>query len=347
MRAVLQWLSRMPPRQLSALCAVTVTALAALAAGAIGQLGWATGLLALLGLAVFGAVVQLRRRLVAVTVAALRGELAEVEQRMVGELRALPSYDPQNVERMEAAHRRILAAVETERLAAADRQQELFAKIERSARGVTVAQREQAQDVQALLQLYRDFRPRAPMPPFGSWALNAVDLLEVFHLVERHQPPLVLELGSGTSTVWLGYVLERYGGRLISVDHSPEYAERTRSMLALHSLEGTAQVRLAPLRPFHVDGRDFRWYDEQVFADVGEAGFLLVDGPPGATGQDARYPALPLLLKRLAPGAVIVLDDAQRPDEQEIVNQWLAAYPSLSRRRSVFDRQAVLTYTAG
>ncbi len=51
---------------------------------------------------------------------------------------------------------------------------------------------------------------------------------------------------------------------------------------------------------------------------------LLVDGPPAyVAGMGlARYPALPVMLDRLAPGATLVLDDAERPGEQEVLRRW-------------------------
>ena len=57
---------------------------------------------------------------------------------------------------------------------------------------------------------------------------------------------------------------------------------------------------------------------------------LLVDGPVGALGPQARYPALPLLRERLLPGAVVLLDDADRPEEQEVLARWQADWPELS-----------------
>ena len=49
---------------------------------------------------------------------------------------------------------------------------------------------------------------------------------------------------------------------------------------------------------------------------------VFVDGPPGTTGPLARYPALPVLRDRCAPGARFILDDAARPDERTIINRW-------------------------
>ena len=77
--------------------------------------------------------------------------------------------------------------------------------------------------------------------------------------------------------------------------------------------------------------RGLRWYDEAALADgLREAlqgdpiDLLVVDGPPAhAVGHGlARYPALPALEDRLAPGATVVLDDAERPGEQEVLRRW-------------------------
>ncbi len=51
---------------------------------------------------------------------------------------------------------------------------------------------------------------------------------------------------------------------------------------------------------------------------------LVVDGPPAyAAGHGlARYPALPVLCDLLAPRATVILGDAERPGEQEVLRRW-------------------------
>ena len=61
--------------------------------------------------------------------------------------------------------------------------------------------------------------------------------------------------------------------------------------------------------------------------DTTPAGLLVVDGPPGTVRPMARYPALPVLLNRLAADATVVMDDARRPDEQAIAERWAAGLP--------------------
>jgi predicted O-methyltransferase YrrM len=244
--------------------------------------------------------------------------------------------------------RRVLAAVEKERSAAADRHTSLVATMERALRRSTVEvtklQRDQTREVEALLQLFRDVVPRAPMPSSGRWALNPTDLLGILHLIEQQKPKLVLELGSGTSSVWIAYALEKSGGKLVSIDHENEFAERTRRLLTAHGLDHLAEVRDTPLRTVTVEGAEFSWYDVDGLADVADVDLMLVDGPPGSVGPLARYPALPLLGHKLSGTATVVLDDANRTDEQDVLTRWIAEIPGLHRTPELIGQHAVLTF---
>jgi predicted O-methyltransferase YrrM len=204
-------------------------------------------------------------------------------------------------------------------------------------------QRGNMRELEGLHQLFGGFTPRAPMPPTGHWALNPTDLLALLHLVERRQPAVVVELGSGTSTVWMAYAVERYGGRIISLDHDPEFAQRTRTMLRTHGLDAVADVRDAALLPVTIGDAGFDWYDLTALSDVDSIDLLLVDGPPGSTGPLSRYPALPLLRARLAPGATVVLDDTSRADERETLRRWLAEDASMVAEPVTAGQHAVLS----
>ena len=76
---------------------------------------------------------------------------------------------------------------------------------------------------------------------------------------------------------------------------------------------------------------DFRWYDVDVESLARDIDILLVDGPPGKTGPHARYPALSRLAPRLADGCLIVVDDAERPDEKDTIDFWTEDWPTLTR----------------
>jgi hypothetical protein len=148
--------------------------------------------------------------------------------------------------------------------------------------------------------------------PATGWRLpdKACELLA--SLVAEHRPELVVECGSGRSTVVLADAAAEYGGRVVALEHDREFAKETRWMMLDH--RGVVDVRWGWLE----DG----WYPRFLWEDLHGIGMLVVDGPPGGIGRYARQPALPLLRDRLLPGCVVVLDDCDRPDEQQIMRDW-------------------------
>ena len=196
----------------------------------------------------------------------------------------------------------------------------------------------QVRETEALLQLYHRVTPRAAMPGLGGWALDPTAVLALLDLVERRRPERVLELGSGASSVWLGYGLERLGsGRLVSIDHEERYAEATREHVHRHGLDELVEVRIAPLTDAGLPGHEALWYDVSVFDDVTDIDLLIVDGPPKATGRTSRYPALPKLVPHLSGSATVAIDDGSRPDEKAIVQRWREEFPELSEVSEATD----------
>jgi len=250
---------------------------------------------------------------------------------------------------LEHLQRRLVAATEAERIAAGERHAELTSLItkgqRRSQRGTDHLLRAQSRELEAMFQLFHEFVPRAPMPSSGDFALNPSDLLEVLHLIETKRPRTVLELGSGTSSVWIGYALEKFGGKLVSLEHDHGYAQKTRALLSAHGLTASAEVRDAPLVSLPIGDGAYQWYDPAAMADLHDIELLLIDGPPAATGPDARFPAMHVLERRLAATATVVVDDANRPDEQEAVRRWTETVQGLARDKSILGRHAVLSYT--
>jgi predicted O-methyltransferase YrrM len=201
---------------------------------------------------------------------------------------------------------------------------------------------------EALHNLYALLQPRQAVPPLRGWAASPdLVLLLVSHVLE-HRPRTVVECGSGASTLWTSYALERVGGgRVLSLEHDPVYADQTRSLLARHGLSAYAEVATAPLTPVTIGEESWRWYDPAALASVSEVDLLIVDGPPAATGPLARYPAVPLLFDRLAADAVVVLDDAVRKDEREIAARWAAATGLTVELLKGLDKQALILRRPG
>jgi predicted O-methyltransferase YrrM len=316
-------------RQAALLAAATVLCVAVAASALTGHLGVALAVLGALLTGLLGLLLVLTRRV---------GVLLAANRRQQRDVRAV----------LDQTQRRVLGAVEEMLLAAGDRHRELTdaltAQQKNTATGTDRLLRAQTGEVEALVQLFQDFTPRAPMPSSGGFALNPTDLLDLLHLIRTRRPRLVLELGSGTSSVWIAYALEQVGGRLVSLDHDPGYAEKTRAQLAAHGLTAVAEVRDAPLRPVLLDDRSFPWYDTDALADLRAVDLLLIDGPPEKTGPDARYPAMKVLENRLADAATVVFDDAHRHDEQLALRRWVETIEGLTEEGEALGRHAVLSY---
>lgn len=179
--------------------------------------------------------------------------------------------------------------------------------------------------LEALTALYQLLDIRAPLPPLRGWGISPDLAVLLYRISWRRRPSAIVELGSGSSTIVLAYILEKLGhGELISIEHDRDYLDRTRGLLDEHGLEGVVNQFHAPLTQVDLDQGAWQWYDLSGIELPSAVDLLVVDGPPGPLQPRSRYPALPMLEARLAEDCVVVLDDARRPDETNIVAAWLA-----------------------
>ena len=184
------------------------------------------------------------------------------------------------------------------------------------------------------------------LPATRGWAASPDLLLLLVDLVITERPSLVVECGSGASTLWLALAMRRFGvdGRIIALDHDPVFAGKTRDFLARHDVRELAEVRDAPLESFSLDGESYSWYARRAWEDLTGIDLLFVDGPPAATGHQARYPALPLLSGALSPAVTVVLDDLVVPDMQKVLQLWGDAYPDFSCEILPLEKQAAVLH---
>ncbi|MFC4057837.1 class I SAM-dependent methyltransferase [Planomonospora corallina] len=246
----------------------------------------------------------------------VRGELRHVRRRLDSLERAEESRHHGQVKAAAASQ----ARMERE-FTLVDRK---FRALERTVRD-TYAQTEAFVDLRALIS------PRAPLPPLVNWAASADALRPMIEWILRTEPKVIVECGSGSSSVWMGYVAERTGSTIIALEHDPHYAELSRALVEAHGLSDVVDVRLAQLREWRNGEESWQWYALDAVEDLAEIGLLFVDGPPGATGPLARYPALPILLPRCADQVAVFLDDTRREEESAVSDRWAAEFPGLVR----------------
>ena len=180
--------------------------------------------------------------------------------------------------------------------------------------------------LQSLSLLERTLAMQQPLPPTRGWAGSPDFLLFAARHALAHKPKIAVECGSGVSTVVLARCMQLVGhGHLFSLEHEPVYAQKTRELLLEHGLEAWADVIDAPLKAI---ATSTAWYDEAMFPDAMRGiDLLVVDGPPDDVARLARYPALPRLLSRMAEHFTVIVDDAARPDETEMVARWKQEVP--------------------
>ena len=150
----------------------------------------------------------------------------------------------------------------------------------------------------ALLPSYRRFVSRVA-PPAQSMSLEVAAFLA--DLCERRAPQRVLELGTGFGTSVLRRGSGAGGPEIWSADDDPERLARTRAFLAA---EGLATERLVSFREFLA---------------TRETSFDLVVHELATTAGAA----LAVVLERVAPGGLVLLDGAQDPTAERTARRLL------------------------
>ena len=169
--------------------------------------------------------------------------------------------------------------------------------------------------------------------PTRGWHLRAAAMKLLAGVVAEARPRLILELGSGSSTVLLARQCPSLGAgaRVVSVEESPFFAKRTTRLLRRHNLLERVSLVVSPVVGTRIGnwrGYCYELSDSAVAAAMaGErADFVLIDGPMSAWTRrgDCRYGTLPLIRKWLAHQAIVIVDDAHRRRERDIIARWTA-----------------------
>ena len=222
-----------------------------------------------------------------------------------------------------------------------------YRRLQRQINGSTTQQLEIAaqsfKQAESLLSVLATIRPTFPLPSTRDWSASPDLLNQLCTLVLSRRPALVVEAGSGVSTLTVAYCLKRLGaGRVVSLEHDAAYAAKTRALLQLHGVDDVARVVTAPLTPVTINGDNWLWYDQAGLAGCETIDLLVIDGPPWTTQNLARYPALPLLYDRLSRDAIVILDDAARSDERAVVARWRDEFGGLTCEYLDFEKGACL-----
>ena len=197
------------------------------------------------------------------------------------------------------------------------------------------------QQLEAFLGIQSFLNHGARLPSMHGWPISPDFALYLIELIDSNDYDLILEFGSGTSTVLIAKALARIGRQRngkpatsqVAFEHLQQYHAQTLANLKQSELADAVQLVLAPLQPYQApNGKTYSYYSchtslKELAQQMSAAGLrvlIVVDGPPAATGQHARYPAVPAILAHLKSARIdVLLDDYIRDDEKEIAQLWL------------------------
>ncbi len=174
---------------------------------------------------------------------------------------------------------------------------------------------------------------------FHGWPISPDIALFLIQKIEQYHYDLIIEFGSGTSTALIGNILKKRAAiasepsntKLVTFEHNKKYYEQTLQNLNAQSLGDYVDLVHAPLIDYAHQEENFLYYScEQKISElkVGlrntqQTILVLVDGPPGATGPLARFPALPHLLSQFSDQEIhLLVDDYDRAEEKAITQKW-------------------------
>jgi hypothetical protein len=198
------------------------------------------------------------------------------------------------------------------------------------ARRASEERRSQAAQTQHFLALQMTLGADRPLPQLGGYAMEPDCAAVLARHVLDHRPRLIVEAGCGGSTIVAAYGLRRLGsGKIVALEHFGPWAAEVRRDLAMRGLDSFAEVRDAPLERQAADGEEWDWFAVQAQGFDEPIDLLVVDGPPAVSRRDARFPALPLLARKLSRDAFILCDDAHRRAERLVLERWKRLFPEI------------------
>jgi predicted O-methyltransferase YrrM len=204
--------------------------------------------------------------------------------------------------------------------------------------------------IESLFSLFASLKIEHPLPPMRAAAISPDFANTLVRLIRETRPRLVLELGSGLSTIVAAYCLEQIGeGRVVSLEQDARYAAISSQNLAERGLGDRATVVHAPLKDRIVKGQSWPWYDTMAIGSLPSIDLVLVDGPLQEQQERGllRYPALPILFEKLAPRAVLLLDDADREDERRVVAAWMKEFEGFEAERVPGEKGTIVLRRRG
>jgi predicted O-methyltransferase YrrM len=156
----------------------------------------------------------------------------------------------------------------------------------------------------------------------SGFSLSFQTIQHIANDIVIFKPSIVLEFGSGLSTIILNNFIKQNGleVRLISIDNDGLWQRSLR--------EECDRVDFFdfPLRQSHPNSYNAMgsWFDipDDHHLNTLKYDLVIVDAPKGSLGKLSRYGFIPFIEDKLSKNAVVYIDDTNRIDEQQIAEIW-------------------------
>jgi predicted O-methyltransferase YrrM len=187
------------------------------------------------------------------------------------------------------------------------------------------------EQTESLIKLHNVVRFNYPLPPMRVWAISPDIALILYNEIIKGKPDVVIDFGSGTSTLISAYSQATYKDkcpRIYSFDHDAEFSTKTKQLLNLHNIDSFVKVYHTPLETIELRNETFQFYNVSALDEVDSIDLVFIDGPHGKRGILDRYPALPLVYDKLSKNAVIIVDDAKNfKESSRLIEMWRMDFP--------------------
>ncbi|MCK6418087.1 MAG: class I SAM-dependent methyltransferase [Alphaproteobacteria bacterium] len=171
---------------------------------------------------------------------------------------------------------------------------------------------------------------------FHNYSMDPQSLLAIKEIISVLRPRVVLELGSGISTVVCAdhmrqlYERDSQGFCYVTVDQSAEYISETRALVDRAGLSDFVKCLHSPVVPYIFGASGFSCYqfNEEMLFDAFNGlrpEMVIIDGPVGGGANGvpfARLLTAPAVRRFCVPKACVLMDDALRDTEIEIIRHW-------------------------
>jgi hypothetical protein len=205
--------------------------------------------------------------------------------------------------------------------------------------------------VESFIQIQSFLNEGGNLFDFHGWPISPDIGLFLLNLMRENDYDLIIEFGSGTTTALFARAVEVLSHQvinakntnnkpfnqipiktsIISFEHDVLYYHKTLQTLKTQCLEDRVRLLHAPLVDWNDGNKTYLYYDCQATLDELAQQhasrelriLLLVDGPPGVTCPNSRYPAVPFVFKAFGKHQIdVVLDDANRSEEKQVIDLW-------------------------